>query len=73
MAKSSNQIFFYKLEIEKDNVINKNKNQLKWTKYYELDVQGFFVSMLGSHHVQIVTDTLVYFYKFEEFDDSLMP
>jgi len=31
-------MFFYKLEIEKDSIISKLKNQLKWIKYYELDI-----------------------------------
>jgi|DEB0MinimDraft_12_1074336.scaffolds.fasta_scaffold10104_3 hypothetical protein len=51
MVKSSNQMFFYRLEIEKDSIVSKFKNQLKWIKYYELDVQGFFVSTKGSDQV----------------------
>lgn len=68
--KSSNQIFFYKLEIEGDNILNSKKNQVKWTKYYEINVPGFFVSTKGSDQIQIVTDQLVYFYSF---DEDLMP
>jgi len=66
MVKSSSQIFFLKLEEEKDKLIIGSSNPMKWVKYHELDIQGFFVSMRGSNHVQIVTDTLVYFYSFEE-------
>jgi len=51
MVKSSNQLFFYRLEVEKDSLLSKLKNQLKWVRYFELDVQGFFVSMKGSDQI----------------------
>lgn len=73
MVKSSNQLLFFRLEIEQDSIVSKIKNRLKWVKYLELDVQGFFVSMKDSDMIQIVTDELVYFYEFDKSDESFVP
>ena len=47
MIMSSNQLLFFKLELINDKLL-KRANQMKWKKYYELDIQGFIHHMKGS-------------------------
>ena len=38
VVKSSSQLYFLKLEEEKDKLISINSNPIKWVKYHELDI-----------------------------------
>jgi len=47
LIKSSNQLFFYELELDQEQLITQkagNSNPFKWVKYYEMDVVGFVVA-----------------------------
>lgn len=72
MIMSSNQLLFFKLELINDKLL-KRANQMKWKKYHELDIQGFIHHMKGSDRFQVVTDSFIYFYEFDEEDESLIP
>ena len=65
MLKSSSLIRFYHIENIVENLL-KNANKLKFTKFFEIDIQGFIHYQKGSDSFQIVTDTHVYFYRFED-------
>ena len=72
MIMSSNQLLFFKLELINDKLL-KRANQMKWKKYYELDIQGFIHHMKGSDRFQVVTDSFIYFYEFDEEDETMIP
>jgi len=38
---------------------------LEWVKYHDIDIIGFIYYRLGDDRFQLITDKLIYFYKFE--------
>jgi len=66
IAKSSSQILFYKIHSEYNPLLK--KIEMKWKLYHELDISGFIFNIHDQNRVHIITDTLVYFYYFEQND-----
>lgn len=48
-------------------------NELVTQQYHKLSIQGFIVQTKGSHKFNIITDRLIYFYKFDPEDKTFMP
>ena len=67
MVKSSCEIIFFRLEPKKGfkNIEGPAHVELEWVKYHDIDIVGFIYYRQGDTKFQLITDKLIYIFKFE--------